>query len=855
MTTDRDHERCTLCDLPAVRGDVVDTEGNRFCCRGCRQVYDALPALNDVDRADVRERVGRVSTAGDSKSTAGDRQAESRPRESIGDPEAAGDGSTPPDAHDRTFLQVRGMHCITCELFVESVAAGIDGVTDARASYVTETARIEYDPDETSPTELCDAVSGFGYDAFHREDAFESRQADHMATIRVAVGVLLGMAVMLQYVTIIYPTYFGGLVYDDRTAAFLAESMAHTSGTYFFIIIGVLTTIVLLVTGRPIVRRAAVAVRTRSPNTDLLVALAAVSAYLYSTLAIAFVENPHVYYDVTVAILVIVTVGDYHKTTIKRRATDRLADLTSVQVDEAWRVDDEGRATKVDIESLEAGDRVRVREGERVPIDGELLEGNGTVDESVVTGESMPIAKRVGDRVVGGSVLTNGPVLVAVSEGATSSLDRIADLVWDLQSSTHGIQGLAHRLATIFVPLVLAIAVVVTAVHLGLGSGVVGALLVGLTVLIVSCPCALGLATPLAIAAGIRDALERQIVIFDETVFERLRAADTVVFDKTGTLTTGEMTVLDDDLPEDLRRDAAILERGSAHPIGMAIAGLVDARVRSDGGVIDPAAGAANEDAGGATRSGADRSDRVESFQSHDRGVTGVVGSREIAIGHPALFDELGWAVPDGVRDDIATARTDGRVAVVVGRDGVARGHVVIGDELRPEWAETVSSLADRGVEVVVLTGDDRRSAVAFDAHDAVDRVFAGVPPEGKKATVERLSESGTTVMVGDGTNDAPALAAADLGIALGGGTAMAADAADVAIVDDDLRSVETIFDVSASAGTRIKQNIGWAFCYNAIAIPLAVTGLLNPLFAALAMGTSSLLVVSNSARSLVDDE
>jgi Cu2+-exporting ATPase len=245
----------------------------------------------------------------------------------------------------------------------------------------------------------------------------------------------------------------------------------------------------------------------------------------------------------------------------------------------------------------------------------------------------------------------------------------------------------------------------------------------------------------------------------------------------------------------------------------------------------------------------------VESFESHARGVSGVVDGVEVVVGHPDLFDERGWAVPDRIREAVADARDVGRVPVAVGRDGAAEGFVVVGDELREGWEETVTALDESGVEVIVLTGDDERAATVFADHDAVSSVFAGVPPEGKAEAVGRLKERGVTVMVGDGTNDAPALAAADLGIALGGGTAMAADAADVAIVDDELGSVATVFELARAAGRRVKGNIGWAFCYNAVAIPLAATGLLNPLFAAVAMGASSLLVVTNSSRALLSEE
>jgi len=837
---------CTLCELPTAGVDVIDDEGNEFCCTGCRDVYETLGDV-DVDADAVRER-----------------------RQGNEDESAADDTEVPVD-HEATFLEVDGMHCATCEAFIETVATQTEGVSAASASYVTDTVRIDHDPDAVSTDDLSEAVSGLGYSAYDRDDAFSRRQADNMATARLAVGVLVGMAVMLQYIVIIYPTYFAFPFYNERTLEYLNQAMASSSGTYFFIVIAVLTTVVLFITGKPILRGAYVSAKTRSPNMDLLVAIAAVSAYAYSTLAVIFVDSPSIYYDVTVAIIVIVTVGNHYEDSIKKRATELLSDLTAVQVDSARRLvgggesdgkgsadsENAGETEEVAIDDLASGDRLLVRAGERIPVDGEAVAGDAAVDESVITGESMPVRKTPGDAVVGGSVVADGSLTVEVGPDATSSLDRVAELVWDLQSGNHGVQKLADRLATIFVPVVLAVALLAAGANLALGNGVTEAMLVGLTVLIVSCPCALGLATPLAVAAGIRDALERSIVIFDDTVFERLRGADTVVFDKTGTLTTGEMRVVAADLDDGLLRLAAALEERSAHPVGQAIAAVhaSDGAPKDAGAVSDPdAASPAVADGGVAESAEPNDTLTVTDFESHARGVSGVVNGVEVVVGHPDLFDERGWAVPDEIREAVAAARDVGRVPVAVGRDGAAEGVVVVGDELREGWEETVTALADSGVEVVVLTGDDERAATVFREHDAIASVFAGVPPEGKAETVERLKASGQTVMVGDGTNDAPALAAADLGVALGGGTAMAADAADVAIVDDNLDSVATIFELSRAAGRRVKGNIGWAFCYNAVAIPLAVTGLLNPFFAAIAMGASSLLVVTNSSRPLLDD-
>ncbi|MFC3959748.1 heavy metal translocating P-type ATPase [Halovivax cerinus] len=873
MTADADPSSdatCTLCDLPLEATAVTDDAGNRYCCAGCKHVAGTLDDATDpasLDGADIG-----AGTA-------------SEPEE----PTAA------PPGTERAFFQIEGMHCSTCELFIEGVGTDTDGVADVAASYVSETVRVDYDPDETDPDAVADELTGLGYTASPRGDAVAKRTAADRNEIRLVVGVLFGMVVMMQYLLLVYPLHVN-LFYPERTHAFLVEMVTSSASVPFFLVLFALTSVVLFVTGGPILRGAYVSLRTRNPNMDLLVALAATAAYVYSTLAVVFGHPSEIYYDVTVAIVLVVTVGGYYEGTIKRRATAALADLSAAQVDTAERYDRDGSTTTVDVSDLADGDRFLVRAGERIPVDGIVEEGEGAVDEAVITGESLPVSTASGECVVGGAILAEGSLVVAVDGEPTSGVDRIADLVWDLQSARGGIQGLADRLATIFVPVVVSLAVLVTAGYLVLGSSAPDALLVGLTVLIVSCPCALGLATPLAVASSIREALERGIVVFDETVFERVRDVDVVVFDKTGTLTTGEMTVRDAEGSAELLERAALLEGRSVHPVAGAIADAFGPDAGDGGASADatpgtePAtdgglpAGASTpaetadadtssdsptngrSDADSATDPSADEwsdsssaaeraaDDRLTTFESYATGVGGTVDGEDLLVGHPDLFADRGWTVPGPLSERAAAERAAGHLPILVGSDGAVGGLVIVGDEPREGWDETVTDLADRGVEVVVLTGDEAQAATRFREHDGVAEVFAGVPPEGKAETVRRLRTRGKTAMVGDGTNDAPALASADLGIALGGGTALAADAADVAIVDDDLSSLSTVFSIANAARSRVRQNIGWAFAYNAIAIPIAVSGLLNPLFAAVAMGTSSLLVVTNSSRTLLDD-
>ncbi|MBV0901372.1 heavy metal translocating P-type ATPase [Haloarcula salina] len=837
--TDTD-EQCALCGL-AVTGTAVEGDsGDRYCCVGCRDVHQTLDSMPAVEPADIRDAVA------------------------ADEPESVDD--SPPEGHERLFLRVNGMHCATCEAFIESLAADTDGITAVAVSYVTETARVDYDPDRLTPAEVRDALSAAGYTATDREDTVAEHAAEEDLMWRVAAGAMLGMWVMMPYVIFVYPLHFG--LYGPDLMAFTREQV--TGHYHLYGVLFLFTTLVLGYTGGPLLRGAYVSLRTRSPNMDLLVSLAAVSAYLYSTLA-AILGRIDLYFDVTIAIVVVVTAGTYYESKIKRSATERLADLHTARAAEATVQADDGTTRTVPTGDLSAGDEVLVRAGDRIPVDGTVSEGDGTVDEAVVTGESLPVSKRPSDTVVGGSVLTDGAIVVEVGEGATSSVDRISDLMWDLQSTNRGIQQLADRLAVVFVPGVLTLALLAGLGYLAVGAGVTRALLVALTVLLVSCPCSLGLATPLAVASAIREAIEHGIVVFDETIFERVRDVDVVVFDKTGTLTTGDLRVVETDAPDDVLAAAAALEQRASHPVAGAIVDAfgghfsdrdgpptaADGGTRSDDGRSPAERGrpADSNDSQGAAPSSEGGADAlpIEEFQRHGTGVSGRVDGHRVLVGHPDLFADRGWAVPEAIASRAETAREDGSLPVVVGRDGDASGLLVLRDEPREAWSETLAALADRDVEVVVLTGDDERAAVGFADHPAVEHVFAGVPPEGKAETVRRFGRDRCVAMVGDGTNDGPALASADLGIALGGGTALAVDAADIAIVDDDLSAIETVFDLSTAAGARVKQNVGWAFCYNAVAIPVAILGLLNPLVAAAAMASSSLLVVFNSGRALLE--
>ncbi|MFC7250155.1 heavy metal translocating P-type ATPase [Halomicroarcula sp. GCM10025324] len=768
---------CTLCGLP-VDAPVSDADvAGTFCCRGCLEVARTLddPAAASVEDADT--------------------------------------GTDPEDATGETaFLSVEGMHCATCETFLEARATDQDGVTGAAASYPTGTMKLTYDPEVIDAETLPGVVDGTGYDASHRHDAEDD---EYELEGRLIVGGFFGMMTMLWYILFLYPAYLGvdpSLLLLDPTGA---------AGDYLLWNMAVMTAVVVGYTGWPLLRGAYVSLRAGRPNMDLLVAMAATTAFGYSVLAV-LLGHTEVYFDVATVIVMAVSLGDYYQDRVRRSALERLTEFTTQRDDTARRRTADGTET-VDIDALDAGDELVVQSGDRIPVDGVVVSGDGAADESLVTGESRTVRKTAGDEVLGGSLLAEGGVVVRVGPDAESTIDRLATLLWDVQSGRGGVQRLVDRIAAVFVPLVVLLAVVATGAHLLFGAAPTDALLTGLAVLVVSCPCALGLATPLATAAGIRRAFDAGVVVTGESVFETATDLDVVAFDKTGTLTTGEMELLERADSTVMRRAAAV-EQFADHPLAAAVTDAV-----------------AVPDAD------------VEAFETHPgRGVSATVDGERTVVGTADLLESLGIDIEEAFRDRYAAAREAGHVPALVAWDGRARGLVVAGDWPRPGWEDTVDALAPDH-EVVVLTGDSPEAAAAFEAHPGVDEVFAGVPPEAKTEVVQRLQSRGTVAMVGDGSNDAPALGVADVGIAMASGTKLAADAADAVVTTGELSAVPEMLDVTTATRSRVRQNLAWAFGYNAVALPLALLGLLNPLFAALAMTASSLLVVGNSTRSLTD--
>jgi Cu+-exporting ATPase len=500
---------------------------------------------------------------------------------------------------------------------------------------------------------------------------------------------------------------------------------------------------------------------------------------------------------------------------------------------------------RVPVDRLSVGDVFVVRPGEKIATDGVVERGSSAVDASMLTGESVPVEVRPGDEVTGATLNAGGRIVVRATRiGADTRLAQMARLVEEAQHGKTQVQRLADRISGVFVPVVVALAVATLGFWLGAGAGSAFAVSTAVAVLIIACPCALGLATPTALLVGTGRGAQLGILIRGPEVLESTRRVDTVVLDKTGTVTTGQMTLVDvvaapGESPDDVRRLAAAVSSGSLHPVARAIVPDVS---HDDTPQTGP-------EGLGLSRRPTTRP--VDNFASHDGlGTSGTVEGREVVVGRPELLTSRGMTVPTELDTAIEHARQDGRTAVLAGWDGRARGVLVVSDAVKATSAEAVRDLRALGLEPVLLTGDHRAAAEAVAAEVGIDTVVAGVLPAGKVEEVARLQRQGRVVaMVGDGVNDAAALARADLGIALGTGTDAAMAAADLTLVGGDLRTAADAVRLSRRTLSTIKGNLVWAFGYNVAALPLAMTGLLNPMVAGAAMALSSVFVVSNSLR------
>jgi P-type Cu+ transporter len=726
-------------------------------------------------------------------------------------------------------LPIAGMTCASCANRIERKLNQLGGVS-ASVNYATEKASVEFDPQMVEPEQLVAAVESAGYRAAlptSKPATASDEDVDETAPLRrrLILSAVLALPVLVLSV-------IPALQFDNWQWLVLQFASP-----------------VVVWGAWPLHRAAWQNLKRATATMDTLISIGVLAAFGWSLYALFLgdagmtgmkmtfdlVTDPsegagHIYLEVASVVTVFILAGRYFEARAKRRAGAALEALLELGAKDVSRLDDDGREQRVPIEQLSVGDRFVVRPGEKVATDGDVEEGRSAVDMSMLTGESVPVEVGPGDQVAGATVNAGGRLIVrATKVGADTALAQIARLVTEAQSGKAPVQRLADRVSGVFVPIVIGLSVATLGYWLGTGASAAAAFTAAVAVLIIACPCALGLATPTALLVGTGRGAQLGLLIKGPEILESSRRVDTIVLDKTGTVTTGKMSLVNVVAAEGEDRDqvlriAGALEHGSEHPIARAIA---HAAARQS----DLAA--------------------MEGFTNREGlGVEGVVDGHGVQVGRPSLMAEWSLRVPDSLEAARRVAEAQGRTAVLAAWDGAVRGLLIVADTAKPTSAEAITSLRALGLRPVLLTGDNETTARAVAAEVCIDEVIAEVLPGDKADVVRRLQADGRVVaMVGDGVNDAPALAQADLGLSIGTGTDVAIEASDLTLVSGDLRAAADAIRLSRATLRTIKQNLAWAFGYNVAALPLAALGLLNPLIAGAAMGFSSVSVVANALR------
>jgi len=708
-------------------------------------------------------------------------------------------------ASTRVRLSLEGMSCASCAMRIERTLNELEGV-EATVNYATEQATVDYDQGRAAVDDLIHAVEAAGYRA-----SIEARvAADDTAARRLLTRLLVAavLTVPLVVLAMVPPLQFDGW---EWVAAALATPVVLWAGSDFH-------------------RAAVLNARHLTATMDTLISIGTLAAWTWSVVALLALEDAHTYFEVGAAVTTLVLLGRFLEAGAKRRSSAAIRGLLELGAKEA-RVLRGGVEALVPVAEVRPGDLFVVRPGEKIATDGVVEDGTAAIDQSMLTGEPIPMEIGPGDQVVGATVNTSGRLVVrATRVGAETALAQIAHLVEEAQSGKAPVQRLADRVSSVFVPIVLGISLATLVGWLVLTGDGTAAFTASVAVLIIACPCALGLATPTALMVGTGRGAQLGIVIKGPEILERTRRVTTVVLDKTGTVTEGRMWVADV-VPangverSEILRLAGAVEDASEHPVARAIAG----RAREELGRL-PAA---------------------ERFSSRaGLGAEATVDGHSVVVGRPSLLASRGLALPAELVRRGDEAQAEGGTVVAVGWDGAVRGLVHVNDRLKPTSEEAVAELRSLGLEPVLLTGDNERTARSVAEAVGIEQVVANVLPHDKVAEVRRLQEAGKVVaMVGDGVNDAPALAQADLGLAVGTGADVAIEASDLTLVSGDLRAAADAIRLARRTLRTIEGNLFWAFTYNVAAIPLAAAGLLDPIVAAAAMALSSVFVVTNSLR------
>jgi Cu+-exporting ATPase len=738
---------------------------------------------------------------------------------------------------EKLTLPVEGMTCASCVARVEKTLKKIDGVQVANVNLATEAVALSYDPSKTSLDTLAHAVEGAGYklvipqkpsesslglvqkqlsEGSHQEKSYRQLKREFIFSLVFAVPIMLiNMLSMTKWFMSIVP-----LSMDEVNKLLL-----------------ILTTPVMIVSGKRFFKPAWKLAQHFAADMNTLVAVGTGAAFFYSAAIVLFprwfpagTNLYDVYFDSAAVIIMLILMGRMLEARAKHKASDSIKLLLDLQPKTARIIKDK-KEIEIPIVEVGVGDVIIVHPGERIPVDGVILKGSSSVDESMVSGESIPADKTISDKVVGGTINKNGSFeFRAAAVGADTVVAHIAKLVEEAQGSKAPIQHLADKIASIFVPVVMVIALLAFGVwFFVIGVGFASALMNAIAVLVIACPCALGLATPTAIMVGTGRGATLGVLIKNAESLERAHKINTIVFDKTGTITSGTPSVTDiqgfngtDE--QTVLQLAASLEKKSEHPLSTAI--VQEAQKRSL--VLD----------------------ETDSFRSQTGfGVEATVNGRKAAVGSEKMMRDSSIDI-SSASEAILRLSEQGKTPILVAADGKLVGIIAAADTLRPLSKETAAELKEMGFDLVLLTGDNSRTAHTIAAQAGIDKVFAEVLPQEKAAKIKELQSQGKIVaMVGDGMNDAPSLAQADVGIAVGTGTDIAMETADITLMKSDLRGVLRAIRLSRQTMRTIKQNLFWAFVYNSIGIPLAAMGLLNPMFAAGAMALSSVSVVTNSLR------
>ncbi len=741
--------------------------------------------------------------------------------------------SRPEPAGKDIELEIGGMTCASCANRIEKKLNRLDGVT-ATVNYATEKARVQA-PDGLDPSALISEVEKTGYsaslpqapEAGGEEAAAEQGEDRELGELRARLIVSSLLAIPVIVLAMVERFQFEYWQWASLTLA----APVIVWGAF------------------PFHRAAWLNLKHGAATMDTLISVGTVSAFLWSLYALFLgtagepgMTHPfeltiapsdgasNIYLEVAAGVTMFILAGRYFELRSKRRASSAMRALLELGAKDVVVLRD-GEETRIRIEDLEVGDEFIARPGEKIATDGVVVAGNSAVDASMLTGEPVPVEVGEGDPVTGATVNAGGRLVVRASRvGSDTQLAQMAKMVEDAQSGKAEVQRLADRISGIFVPVVIAIAAGTLGAWLGAGFPVEAAFTAAVAVLIIACPCALGLATPTALLVGTGRGARMGVLIKGPEVLESTRKVDTVVLDKTGTVTAGRMALVDVIPAEGTDRErllalAGALENASEHPIAQAIA---KAATEETGGLATP-----------------------EDFANVEgKGVQGVVDGHAVLVGRESLLAEWSQYLPTGLAEAKSRAEGQGRTAIAVSWDGEPRGVLVVADTVKPTSAEAIGQLKELGLEPILLTGDNETAARQVAGQVGIDEVIAEVLPGDKVDVVRELQEKGKVVaMVGDGVNDAPALAQADLGLAMGTGTDVAIEAADITLVRGDLRSAGDAIRLSRKTLGTIKTNLFWAFAYNTAAIPLAALGLLNPMLAGAAMAFSSVFVVGNSLR------